>query len=254
MMNQRYLLASAILALANAAIVENGLWTNHDWYDEVEKVGVQNGVPYSNDPAVNRRITSPLSIDGDITDIYLQQENVQRVQSFFSEAQWAAGFPQANPIYTYENFLKAVSKFPKFCGESNTAFNNLTVEQACKRELAAIFAHWGQETGKRDPADGPFWTQALYWVQEIRCNGTNDPSCDYKAYNWAADAWPNDPDEQYYGRGPMQLSWNYNYGQFSNIFAPSSYNSKLYLLENPDLVHEDGALAMMAGIWFYMTP
>ena len=147
-----------------------------------------------------------------------------------------------------------MSKFPKFCGESNTAFNNLTVEQSCKRELAAIFAHWGQETGKRDPADGPFWTQALYWVQEIRCNGTNDPSCDYKAYNWAADAWPNDPDEQYFGRGPMQLSWNYNYGQFSNIFAPSSYNSKLYLLENPDLVHEDGALAMMAGIWFYMTP
>ena len=79
MMNQRYLLASAIAALTNAAIVENGLWTDHDWYDEVEKVGVQNGVPYSNDSAVNRRITSPLSIDGDITDIYLQQENVIRV-------------------------------------------------------------------------------------------------------------------------------------------------------------------------------
>jgi len=28
----------------------------------------------------------------------------------------------------------------------------------------------------------------------------------------------------------------------------------MYLLENPDLVHEDGFLAMAAGIWFYMTP
>ena len=36
--------------------------------------------------------------------------------------------------------------------------------------------------------------------------------------------------------------------------SPSSYNSKLYLLENPDLVHEDGFLAMSAGLWFYMTP
>ena len=36
--------------------------------------------------------------------------------------------------------------------------------------------------------------------------------------------------------------------------SPSSYNSKLYLLENPDLVHQDGYLAMAAGIWFYMTP
>lgn len=41
---------------------------------------------------------------------------------------------------------------------------------------------------------------------------------------------------------------------FSNVFAPSAYNSKLYLLENPELVHEDGSLAMTAGIWFYMTP
>ena len=76
MMNQRYLLASGIAALTNAAIVDNGLWTDHDWYDDVEKIGIRNGQPYSNDPQVNRRISSPLSVDGDITDIYLQQENV----------------------------------------------------------------------------------------------------------------------------------------------------------------------------------
>lgn len=28
----------------------------------------------------------------------------------------------------------------------------------------------------------------------------------------------------------------------------------MYLLENPELVHQDGFLAMAAGIWFYMTP
>ena len=60
--------------------------------------------------------------------------------------------------------------------------------------------------------------------------------------------------KQYYGRGPFQLSWNYNYGQFSNVFAPSSYNSKLYLLDQPEIVAQDGFLAMAAGIWFYMTP
>ena len=26
------------------------------------------------------------------------------------------------------------------------------------------------------------------------------------------------------------------------------------MLENPDLVHEDGFLTFAAGIWFYMTP
>lgn len=120
--------------------------------------------------------------------------------------------------------------------------------------MAALFAHWGQETGKRDPSAGEFWTQALYWVQEIRCNGTNDPSCDYKQGGWADDAWPSQPGKQYYGRGPFQLSWNYNYGRFSNIFAPSNYNSKMYLLENPELVHQDSFLTFAAGIWFFMTP
>lgn len=145
-----------------------------------------------------------------------------------------------------------MAKFPSFCNESNKAEYNL--DQMCRRELSTIFAHWGQETGKRSPGEGEFWQQALYWVQEIRCNGTNDPSCNYQGSGWSADAWPNVPGKQYYGRGPFQLSWNYNYGQFSNVFAPSSYNSKMYLLENPELVHQDGYLAMAAGIWFYVTP
>ena len=91
--------------------------------------------------------------------------------SIFDEIRWDQGFPLADPIYTYDNFLKAAAKFPNFCNETNTQGHSL--DTACRRELAAIFAR-GQETGKRDPAEGEFWTQALYWVQEIRCNGTND--------------------------------------------------------------------------------
>lgn len=52
----------------------------------------------------------------------------------------------------------------------------------------------------------------------------------------------------------MQLSWNYNYGQFSNVFNTSVYDSKLIFLNDPDQVAQDGYIAMAAGIWFYMTP
>ena len=162
----------------------------------------------------------------------------------------------ANAVYTYENFLKAAAKFPAFCNESNMP--NYDDDQTCEREIAAIFAHWGQETGARSwyQEGWEHWQQGLYWVEEIRCRGTNLSSCDYKSTNWSKeqDAWPPQANAQYYGRGPFQLSWNYNYGQFSNIFAPSAYDSKMYLLNNPDLVHEDGFLAMASGIWFYMTP
>lgn len=142
-MRQAFTLAAVgVLAeLAKAAIVADGLWTGNDWYDSVYNIGVVNGVPYSNDPFEQRRITAPLTIDGPVDSIYLDRENVQRVMSIFSAADWTAGFPQADPIYTYDNFLRAVAKFPSFCGETNIA--GQTVEQTCRRELASIFAHWG---------------------------------------------------------------------------------------------------------------
>lgn len=124
------------------------------------------------------------------------------------ESSWDTAFPHRNPLYTYDDFLKAVGKFPAFCNETNLA--GKTLDESCKRELSTLFAHWGQETGARDPGRGEFWTQALYYVSEI-CSQTGSCS-EYKSYNWSNDVWPNQAGVKYYGRGPFQLSWNYNYG------------------------------------------
>ena len=64
---------------AEAAIKKDGIWTGNDWYDDKTKIGVRNGVPYSNDTIVNHRITAPLSVDGSIDDDYLTRENVIRI-------------------------------------------------------------------------------------------------------------------------------------------------------------------------------
>lgn len=207
-------------------------------------MGVNNGIPYSDDALIHHTIRAPLSLDGSI-DTYLNMKNVQLVQSIFPASQWPVAFPHANSVYTYDDFLKAVGKFPTFCNDNNISGN--TLEQTCKRELSTIFAHWGQETGKRDPNVGEFWTQGLYYVEEIAKN-------DYKSYNWSGTAWPPQAGVQYYGRGPMQLSWNYNYGQFSNIFSTTGYDSKMELLRDPGAVSRDGYTAMAAGLWFYMFP
>ena len=58
-----------LLNWASAAIAENGIWTNNDWYDNALQIGVRNGQPYSNDNTESRRITSPLSVDGDINNM-----------------------------------------------------------------------------------------------------------------------------------------------------------------------------------------
>jgi len=84
----------------------------------------------------------------------------------------------------------------------------------------------------------------LYWITEIRCTeeldgaDANTPACDYADRGgWAGKAYPPQAGEQYYGRGPFQLSWNYNYGAFSKALVSTTYDGHLYLLRDPDIVH-----------------
>ena len=142
------------------------MWTGNDWYDSVHGIGVKNGVPYSNEEDKNRFLKAPLSFDGDgFLDDYLSMKNVQLVNDIFPEEYWDIAFPLADEVYTHENFLKAVAKFPAFCNETN--LSDMSLEESCRKELSTMFAHWGQETGKRDPSEGDFWTQGLYYVDEI---------------------------------------------------------------------------------------
>ena len=74
-------LSIALLATVQAAIVEDGLWTGHDFLDPTTKIGVTNGVPYSTNDLQQRRITSPMPIDGDPEDISGGWENAQNVKN-----------------------------------------------------------------------------------------------------------------------------------------------------------------------------
>jgi len=116
----------------------------------------------------------------------------------------------ANEIYTYKNFLMSVGKFPAFCNEGDL--------DLCKRELSTFFAHTTHECGYESPyMEYPTWRQGFYWITEIACTPpTGQAVCDYSDPTniW----WPPTEGVQYYGRGPFQLSWNYNYGQFSVAF------------------------------------
>ncbi|OAB35286.1 chitinase [Paenibacillus glacialis] len=58
------------------------------------------------------------------------------------------------------------------------------------------------------------------------------------------------PGKSYHGRGPIQLSWNNNYGLFSGII----YGNPNTLLQQPELIINDGKLGFMTAILFWMTP
>jgi hypothetical protein len=61
--------------------------------------------------------------------------------------------------------------------------------------------------------------------------------------------YPCTPGKQYSGRGPKQLSYNSNYGQFSEEFC----GDKSILLDNPEWAGSNPILAWASSIWFWFT-
>ncbi len=115
-----------------------------------------------------------------------------------------------------------------------------------KHELAAFLANIAHETGggaKISPKGQLAW--GLFWNEEI--SYINTTTVNYVAEN---DNFPAAAGKSYHGRGPIQLSWNYNYGLISGII----YGSKDILLNEPELIVQDGKLGFMTAILFWMTP
>ncbi|KAJ1266583.1 hypothetical protein BS78_08G163400 [Paspalum vaginatum] len=146
-----------------------------------------------------------------------------------------AGCP-ANGFYTYDAFIAAANAFPGF----GTTTGSLDIQ---KREIAAFLAQTSHETtgGWATAPDGPYsWG---YCFKEENCGA----SC--SAYCNASSQWPCAAGKKYYGRGPIQISWNYNYGPAGQDQAIAAD-----LLGNPDLVAADAVVSFKTAIWFWMTP
>ncbi|WP_051775499.1 glycoside hydrolase family 19 protein [Paenibacillus tyrfis] len=115
-----------------------------------------------------------------------------------------------------------------------------------KREMAAFLANIAHETGGGwATAPGGELRWGLFWNEEVDyINSTNI------GYVQTHADYPPVAGKSYHGRGPIQLSWNYNYGLFSGII----YGNKNTLLQQPEHITSDGKLGFMTAILFWMTP
>ncbi|WP_127508530.1 glycoside hydrolase family 19 protein [Paenibacillus humicus] len=136
-----------------------------------------------------------------------------------TEDQFNQIFSNRNRFYTYSGLLAAISAYPGF-----TTTGSITIQ---KQEAAAFLANVYHETG------------GLYHVVEQN-------TANYSHYSAAHNQYPPAPGKQYYGRGPLQLSWNYNYGAAGLALG-------LPLLNNPDLVAQDASVAWKTALWFWNT-
>jgi hypothetical protein len=127
-------------------------------------------------------------------------------------------FPGKNSFYTYEGLIAAATKFPAFACQGDATTK--------AREVAAFLGNVALETGH------------LVHIEE------QSPQGDYcKADDLT---FPCEPGKTYIGRGPLQLSWNYNYGA-------AAFALQRPLLKQPELVATDPAVSWEAALWFWMT-
>lgn len=171
---------------------------------------------------------------GELTTVTKKSTNTSYVYSQVDSWWYSNTTPEVIITVDFENFLN-----------HTTPVNN-------KRELAAFLANISKETtgGWQMPVgggtSGDYAQWGLYFVHEVGYTAANSAG----AYSQASTDYPPNPAKGYYGRGPIQLSWNYNYGQLSKFL----YNDVSVLLNNPDLVQQDGVLAFKSAIWFWMMP
>ncbi|MFJ4696033.1 glycoside hydrolase family 19 protein [Streptomyces sp. NPDC088766] len=137
-----------------------------------------------------------------------------------TEAQFNQMFPGRNSFYSYSGLTAALSAYPGF----TTTGGDTTKKQ----EAAAFLANVGHETGGL--------------VHVVEQNTANYPHyCDWSQ-------WYGCPAGQaaYYGRGPIQLSWNFNYKAAGDALG-------IDLLNNPWLVQNDAAVAWKTALWYWNT-
>ncbi|MBO9673769.1 MAG: hypothetical protein J7577_10030 [Sphingobacteriaceae bacterium] len=205
------------------------------------------------------------------------------VSSYFSEKEFNSFFPLRNKFYSYASFVKAVSdlsfikikiekrgewiykitRADKKTGKETVIRLDTDWDEAwaktkpysisvidyadlCsskdlnvnKKELAAFFAHISHET--RNGMNNKY-NDGLMLNQELDTNVN---------YITANVNYPAVNGKKYYGRGPIQLSYNSNYGFASDCI----FGDKNILLKNPDLVSTNAITAFETAIYFWMTP
>jgi chitinase len=131
-----------------------------------------------------------------------------------SEAQFNQMFPNRNGFYTYAGFVAGAGSWPAFANTGDTTTR--------RREAAAFLANVAHETG------------GLWYIEQIEKGPYCGGGCACAG------------GKQYFGRGPLQLSWNYNYCAAGAALG-------LNLQYDPDLIARDSKVAWATSLWFWMT-
>ncbi|HSW06539.1 chitinase [Aquabacterium sp.] len=136
-----------------------------------------------------------------------------------TRAQFDRLFPERIAFYSYEGFVAALAATPGLAASGSA--------QLRRQEMAAFLAQIAHES---DQLRAVREYERANW--DHYCRRDPGESCA--------------PGKQYYGRGPIQLSWNYQY-----LAAGRALGIDLWA--DPDRVAGDATVAWQTALWYWMT-
>lgn len=132
-------------------------------------------------------------------------------------------------FYSYTSFIAAANSFQ--------GFGTTRSSDVAAREVAAFLANVD------------YMTYGFCYINELNMvNGDpykGDPYVGSAYCNLSSTIYPCAKGKSYYGRGPLQLSWNYNYGGAGKYL-------KLDFLQKPEMVSENATVSFQTAIWIWM--
>jgi predicted chitinase len=137
------------------------------------------------------------------------------IEQVLSQSLFESMFPSRDPFYTYDGLVQSTLVYPAFAASGSLDDR--------KREVAAFLANVNHETG------------GLYYIDEVE-------KADY-----CGGGCPCADGKQYYGRGPIQISWNSNYCAASQAI----FGDPEVLRTDPDRVSRDARVAWATALWFW---
>lgn len=113
-----------------------------------------------------------------------------------------------------------------------------------------MFAHIAFETGDTESAGVDAYMQGLKFKESEDCM-YGGAGCEFHE---DSTRYPANESKNYYGRGPLSITGNNEYGAFGDAFGPIKYDGYKRFINSPEDVIADDYTAFASAIWFYMTP
>ena len=213
--------------------------------DEEEQTEEEDAI--SGDPCEKicpQEYKSPTTVNSDPNYVTNFEKIITAENILTMFADWSLNYNGLNGLEAAVQIKKDISDAIRLHVPALSGFCNSGDNTRDLREAAAFFANVRKETGGFASLE----EQGVCSMPGTYCSSSPSSGASAELQE-AGKNYECAPNKSYGGRSAIQLTWNFNYGAFSEFL----YGNKNTLLLYPDCVDPYGPVGWCSSLWFWMS-